>query len=87
MLTRCALWRRSPADRWKRAGLNLELGLKQHMAGCSSVMEAGAVKEVWAGCKPASSSLDSGNVCVQVSGDCAGAGGQVGQVGQVRAQA
>lgn len=39
------------------------------------------------GCKPASSSLDSGSVCAQVSGVCAGAGGQVGQVGQMRSQA
>lgn len=37
-------------------------------------------KEVWEGCKPASSSLDSGSVCVQVSGVCAGAGGQGEQV-------
>lgn len=35
-------------------------------------------KEVLEGCKPASSCLDSGSV--QVSGVCAGAGGQVEQM-------
>ena len=42
--------------------------------------------EVLEECTPASSRLGSGTVCVQVSGVCADAGGQVGQVGQVRSQ-
>ncbi len=44
-------------------------------------------KGEWEGCKPVSSSLDSGSVCVQVGGVCIGAEGQVEQVGQVKSQA
>lgn len=43
-------------------------------------------KEVEEGCKPVNSSQESGSVCVQVSGVCAGTGGQVELVVQVRPQ-